>query len=438
MRPLPPILLSLLVGASVPAGGAVAQEIRIIERDTNGDGKSDFWVFTKKDLPLRAEADLDGDGLVDTWCTYRDGRLERVEKDQDGDGRAERISPLLLEKGVSPYESAYFLQEGEKSMNLEEWEKAEGFFIEAARADPSSPFPPYHLAVLYRLQGEPRLALRLLMETLSLDPNHFGAHYEMGRIAAGEGRIADAFASLRRAAEIMPENADVHYRMALALGGAGRTAEALEELEACLKYDPDHTEARMGRAALLARTEKTDDAEEELRRVLKRKPDHTGALIGLSQLLLKKGETAEAFLLIEKAVIENSESAPAHAQMARTLEALQRREDALLQYRITWSLEPSNAGPALEIARLYGELGMWDAAANTLRQILQSQPKNLDALKALAGIYPNGGVEKKDAIRLWQNTLLRERSEKEREKIREEIRKLRGEKKKKRQRRSKG
>ncbi len=37
------------------------------ERDTNGDGKVDYWEYWENDQVDRVGEDLDGDGNVDKW-----------------------------------------------------------------------------------------------------------------------------------------------------------------------------------------------------------------------------------------------------------------------------------------------------------------------------------------------------------------------------------
>jgi hypothetical protein len=52
-----------------------------VERDTDGDGKLDLWVYydpeKNGEVVLKEEKDLNGDGAADLWSFYESGRLVR-------------------------------------------------------------------------------------------------------------------------------------------------------------------------------------------------------------------------------------------------------------------------------------------------------------------------------------------------------------------------
>jgi hypothetical protein len=43
------------------------------EKDTNGDGKVDYWEYWENNQVDRVGEDLDGDGNVDKWTKNPDG-----------------------------------------------------------------------------------------------------------------------------------------------------------------------------------------------------------------------------------------------------------------------------------------------------------------------------------------------------------------------------
>jgi hypothetical protein len=57
--------------------------------DLDFDGKVDAVYFYEKDVNVRRERDLDGDGRPDVWVYYEKGRLTRKERDSNGDGRVD-------------------------------------------------------------------------------------------------------------------------------------------------------------------------------------------------------------------------------------------------------------------------------------------------------------------------------------------------------------
>jgi hypothetical protein len=57
--------------------------------DLDFDGKVDAVYFYEKGVNVRRERDLDGDGRTDVWVYYEKGQLVRKERDSNGDGRVD-------------------------------------------------------------------------------------------------------------------------------------------------------------------------------------------------------------------------------------------------------------------------------------------------------------------------------------------------------------
>lgn len=78
---------SSVVQATVPA----ASKIRVIESDTNKDGKPDRFEHYGEDGVLTSiDADTNGDGKPDEWATVENGKITKVAKDTDFDGKADK------------------------------------------------------------------------------------------------------------------------------------------------------------------------------------------------------------------------------------------------------------------------------------------------------------------------------------------------------------
>jgi hypothetical protein len=59
-----------------------------VERDTDGDGKIDLWIYydSARDgsIVMKEEADLNSDGAVDLWTFYENGKVVRRDVSRAG------------------------------------------------------------------------------------------------------------------------------------------------------------------------------------------------------------------------------------------------------------------------------------------------------------------------------------------------------------------
>jgi len=67
--------------------------LRLIIRDTTGDGQTNVWQRFRDGVPFKQESDLNGDGKVDQVLEYddMDGHVVKSQHDLDGDGRLETV-----------------------------------------------------------------------------------------------------------------------------------------------------------------------------------------------------------------------------------------------------------------------------------------------------------------------------------------------------------
>ena len=98
-----------------------------------------------------------------------------------------------------------------------------------------------------KLVGSSEEFLKLLDETLQLDPSLAEAHLYLGRLILElniSARFSDAKEMLRRAKASLPRSADAPYYLARALHHLGDDKAALREIDEALKRDPKHQNAK--------------------------------------------------------------------------------------------------------------------------------------------------------------------------------------------------
>ena len=97
------------------------------------------------------------------------------------------------------------------------WDERPSALIEAEEAierlvklDPGNAAGHYLRASLLRALGLPDKAIASLHYALSLNPNYFAAHAELGRVKIDAGRAHELIAHIREALELNPPEANMH------------------------------------------------------------------------------------------------------------------------------------------------------------------------------------------------------------------------------------
>jgi len=91
--------------------------------------------------------------------------------------------------------------------------------------------------------GAPEQAREAYRRALALDPQHFGANLNLGRLLHESGDLAGAENHYSRALEARPDDAGALFNIGVALEDQGRREEALAAYEASLEHDPGHADS---------------------------------------------------------------------------------------------------------------------------------------------------------------------------------------------------
>jgi tetratricopeptide (TPR) repeat protein len=79
-------------------------------------------------------------------------------------------------------------------------------------------------------RNEYQEAEKYLRKAVTLNPDHFNSHHDLGRFLIKQQKFDEALPILQKASLLMPDNADVHYQLFLAFSRLKRKAEADREL----------------------------------------------------------------------------------------------------------------------------------------------------------------------------------------------------------------
>jgi Flp pilus assembly protein TadD len=216
-------------------------------------------------------------------------------------------------------------------------------------------------------------SVRLWRRALTVDPNCYVAHVNLGYVLLETGKPGEALPWFERAVRLSPNEPMAHPYLGSALQALGRTAEA--------------------RAAF--------------RRALELNADDARAHYGLGLLLLQHHEDREAVSHLKRAVELKPQNAEARGYYGNALRRQKRLEDAAVQYQEAIELKPGEPGFYAALASTWADLRHYGDAEAVLRQGLKANPSDPPLADALAWLlatcpdarYRNGT----EAVRLAES-----------------------------------
>lgn len=261
-----------------------------------------------------------------------------------------------------------------------------GEAVQRARAlAAASPEDPDRWFTLGLAQSEQTVtdAVASFRRALEIAPRHTLARYNLALVLRRADRLPEAIEELERALASEPR-AEVHYTLGVIYWHQGDVARAVGALRAAVAAQPDYADAYDTLGAVLKSTRDWKGAEKALRRAIALRPDRPAAHYTLSQVLQLSGdargagaELAEAERLRLRAQAEQEAGvwtavgtgqldggdpsaaiesfrratavfeayAPAHYQMGRALQRLNRPDAARAAFARARQLNPSLVPP---------------------------------------------------------------------------------------------
>lgn len=136
------------------------------------------------------------------------------------------------------------------------------------------------------------------------------------------------------------ERAESEYRKAAGLLNQGRLSEAFASLRAALQADPGHATARLLLAGMLVEQKRLDEAEAVLWEGLALNPAHPQLALRMARIQVERGEPGGAADTLQKAAAAAAENAEYRGFHAAVLQRLGRHKEAAGEFRAALRLAP--------------------------------------------------------------------------------------------------
>jgi protein O-GlcNAc transferase len=214
----------------------------------------------------------------------------------------------------------------------------------------------------------------------------------------------DALPAFQKVADLMPADAEAHYNLGVVLKGAGRLDEAVASYRKAVKLKPDFAEAHNNLGNALKELGQLDAAADSYRRAIKIKANFAEAHNNLGMALHEQGQLDDALASYRRAVEIKPDFVLAHYNLGNAQKDLGRFEDAVASYRSAVEIQPDFAAGHNNLGGVLKDLGQLDAALASYRKALELKPDLAEAHNNLGGVLKDLG-QFDDAVASYRKAL---------------------------------
>ena len=212
---------------------------------------------------------------------------------------------------------------------------------------------------------------------------------EEGNVRLRAGDTAGALDCYEAAVGVDPSHARAHFNLGVVLHGLGRLQEAAAHFDSAVRARRDFPAALVNWGNVLKDLGDLHGAGDRYRRALRIDPGDRHALnnlLALGSLLRAKGDAAAAIAANEAILEAAPEEAAAHYNLGLVLQQLHRDDEAIAHYARAALARPGFVEPLVNWGNIL--LGQADlaGAADLYRRALAIQPGNAHALNNLATV----------------------------------------------------
>lgn len=179
----------------------------------------------------------------------------------------------------------------------------------AFELNPVSDLVQTAMALYWRRQNQPQIALAYLHVLAEKHPDEGRWYVEIGAALAQSGDLIEALRAYRRAVDIEPENAELWRALAVfsATNGFDPQSYTLPAAQRALDLDGNNPASLDTAGFVYMRLGKWEEAEQFLQQALKVNDAYAPALLHLGQVYLEMGRTSQAYQPLKKAADSKDE-----------------------------------------------------------------------------------------------------------------------------------
>jgi Tfp pilus assembly protein PilF len=182
---------------------------------------------------------------------------------------------------------------------LQYWKNGGALFSHAIEVTPRNIVALVNDAAYLREHKQPEEARLRCEEALRIFPNYAGAHFILGAVFAGEGKLDEAAAELETALRLDSSRHAAHAVLGAVELARNMPAQAQQHFTAALTYDPANPDVRAGLGKALAMQGRLDEASAQFVEALRFAPQNLDTRYQLAVILARQRKAREAIAQYE-------------------------------------------------------------------------------------------------------------------------------------------
>ena len=167
------------------------------------------------------------------------------------------------------------------------WYDSEVLWTDVIKKNPRSIYAHYNLGNVYAGMGRLDEAITQYREAERVDPNDIDVLVNLGNSYVRTGRLDEAILKYEDVLKLKPDLVDAHNNLGVLYRRLGKYEEALSTLKRAVNLDPDNADIRNNLGLVYSNLGRNGRAIEEFKNALRIKPSHRNANMNLKFLLSK-------------------------------------------------------------------------------------------------------------------------------------------------------
>jgi tetratricopeptide (TPR) repeat protein len=258
---------------------------------------------------------------------------------------------------------------GRNLVEIGNLEEAADCVQRALKAEPSAAAYD-QFAVIRRLQGQPREALRLSQQALRREPGNHSFQLNLALTQKALGQAEKAAAEISRIAVEAPNLSSARYHSGAYLEEAGTVAEACEEYLQAMTLAPKSLLYARAAARAYRLLGQYDQAQKILDEISRTAPHNIETLVEIARLELARGNWGSA-LRSYRRVIAAQDKPEYRAELATAFRQKGMLDEAFAEIRAALATESRNPRWQSELGLIREEQGSLEEAVKLYREALR-------------------------------------------------------------------
>lgn len=240
--------------------------------------------------------------------------------------------------------------------------------------------------------------------SLSLWPQSYIAHCNLGIALADQGKVSDAIEHFNRALEINPNDAKSINNLGKVLTTQGNVNAAVQDFHRALELEPNNVKILNNLSVALADQGQVNDAVQDLDRALQIQPEDADTYYNLGNIYAARADYDDASQNYQQALEINPDFAEARCNLGLVLARQGKLDDAIEQYEQAIRIKPHYVDALNNLGGALAAQGDMNAAAGYYQQALNLRPDDPNTLNNLGVILARQG-KLNDAVKCFNRAI---------------------------------